>query len=195
MSQDIAIIQGHPDTSSQRLTRGLATAYAQGARAAGHTVRIIDVAVIEFPLLHSQQMFDADTAPQSIREAQETIRWAQHLAIFYPLWLGTMPALLHAFFEQTFRPGFAAQPGEPGQHWEKLLTGRSAHLVITMSMAAPARRCFFRGSTTRAPERTILDYAGIRPIRETRFGQVEKRSAITHDLWKAAVRELGRQGK
>jgi putative NADPH-quinone reductase len=35
------------------------------------------------------------------------IRWAQHLVIVIPLWIGTMPALLKGFFEQTVRPGFA----------------------------------------------------------------------------------------
>ncbi|MGH8068466.1 MAG: NAD(P)H-dependent oxidoreductase [Candidatus Entotheonellia bacterium] len=34
-----------------------------------------------------------------MRQAQQTIGWADHLVIFYPLWLGTMPALLKAFLE------------------------------------------------------------------------------------------------
>ena len=32
--------------------------------------------------------------PADIRAAQDDIRWAEHVVLIYPLWLGTMPALL-----------------------------------------------------------------------------------------------------
>ena len=42
--------------------------------------------------------------PPAIAEAQRTIVWAEHLVIIYPLWLGSMPALLKGFLEQALRP-------------------------------------------------------------------------------------------
>ena len=50
--------------------------------------------------------------PAAIAAAQADIQWADHVAIFYPLWLGTMPALLKAFLEQVMRPGFALGESE-----------------------------------------------------------------------------------
>ncbi len=112
MTKHIAIIQGHPDTCPDRLVRALAASYAKGAHTAGHTVRIVDMVAMTFPVLRTKHDFDDGVVADDIRRAQESIRWAErwaeHLVIFYPLWLGTMSALLHAFFEQTFRPGFAS---------------------------------------------------------------------------------------
>lgn len=195
MARRIALIQGHPDTRPERLIRGLAAAYLQGAQAAGHETRIIDVAAMEFPLLRSKREFDDGAVPQAIGVAQDTIRWAEHLVILYPLWLGTMPALLHAFFEQAFRPGFAAEPGDKGKSWTKLLSGRSARIVVTMGMPALVYRWYYRAHALKGLERNILAFAGIGPIKETLFGLVDARSAVTHDKWIGAMRELGRDGK
>src|SRR3546814_3060446 len=66
------------------------------------------------------------TAPaDAIHKAQADIRWADHLVILYPLWLGDVPALLKGFLEQILRPGFAIDEGSTGMS-AKLLTGRSA---------------------------------------------------------------------
>ena len=61
----------------------------------------------------------------------------QHLVIFYPLWLGSMPALLEGFLEQALRPGFAIGKVESGTSWKKLLTGTSARIVVAMGMPRP----------------------------------------------------------
>ena len=55
MLRRITIIQGHPDPSDQRFGYALAEAYAQGAKEAGHEVRLIEVAKIDFQLLRSQE--------------------------------------------------------------------------------------------------------------------------------------------
>lgn len=113
-TKHISIIQGHPDPSSNRFCHALAKAYIKGAKSSGHTVKIIDIAQIEFPILRTQDDFDNGEPPNAIKEAQEAISSAQHLVIIYPLWLGSMPAYLKAFFEQTFRPGFAATKSAGG---------------------------------------------------------------------------------
>src|SRR5436190_9119332 len=125
MSRRIVIIQGHPDPARNRLCHLLADAYAAGAGAGGHSVRRIEVAALDFPLLRTAQDFESGTPVADIRGAQEAIRWAEHLVIVTPLWLGTLPALPKGFLEQTFRPGFAMEQRSGG--WpRKLLAGRSA---------------------------------------------------------------------
>ena len=128
-----------------------------------------------------------------LREAQEAIRWAEHLVIVFPIWLGTMPALLKAFFEQVLRPGFAMEVGGPGR-WNKLLTGRSARLIVTMGMPAFLYRWYFRAHGIRSFERNVLDFVGIGPTHETLIGMVEGRDAGTRQRWLAKVSELGRSG-
>ena len=194
MTKRIAVIQGHPDPRGDRYGRALARAYAEGAAAAGHEVRTIDVARLEFPLLRSKEEWDGGAPPDAVRAAQDTIGWAEHLAIFYPLWLGTMPALLKGFFEQALRPGFAIGRGAAATSWKRLLSGRSARIVVTMGMPAFVYRWFFRAHGLKSLERNILGFVGVGPIRETLIGTVEG-SPARRGRWLAKLRALGQRGE
>src|SRR5688572_4133361 len=107
MSKHILVIDGHPDPSSGHYVHALAQEYCNGAKERGHELRTIVVSQVEFPLLRKNEDFQTGVAPESIQECQRLISWADHIVIFYPLWLGSMPALLKGFFEQVLRPGFA----------------------------------------------------------------------------------------
>lgn len=102
MLKHITIIQGHPDPKGDRFCHALASAYAKGAEEAGHVVELVSVGELDFPVLRTKEDFETGQVPPSIQKSQEAIRQANHLVIFYPLWHGTMPALLKAFFEQAF---------------------------------------------------------------------------------------------
>ena len=54
MSKRILLVQGHPDAKGHHLCHALEDAYGDGAVRAGHEVRRIDVAALDFPLLRSQ---------------------------------------------------------------------------------------------------------------------------------------------
>ncbi len=58
MAKRIVIIQGHPDPAGHHLLHAMADAYAEGATAAGHEVRRIEVAKLVFPLLRTQVDFE-----------------------------------------------------------------------------------------------------------------------------------------
>lgn len=49
----ITIIDGHPDPNGTRYVHALADAYAAGGEAAGHEVRRIEIAELDFPILRS----------------------------------------------------------------------------------------------------------------------------------------------
>lgn len=184
----IAVLDGHPDPDPARFVHALADAYARGAEAAGHEVLRIALASLDFPLLRSRaEWIDASPLPV-IAEAQETLRWASHWAIFHPLWLGEMPALLKGFFEQIGRPGFALD--ESGQWPRPLLTGRSARVVITMGMPALAYRLWFGAPSYRALKRHILEFSGVRPVRASIIGMVEA-SPAARSHWLAKIERLG----
>ena len=117
MAKRILIIDGHPDPEPQRLCHGLANAYASGAVDAGHEVRRLELHSLDFPLLRSEADFETGKPPAPIATAQADISWAEHIVIVYPLWLGTMPALLKGFLEQTIRPDFAFERTTSG--WPK----------------------------------------------------------------------------
>ena len=87
--------------------------------------------------------------------------------IVHPLWLGTMPALLKAFLEQAFRPGFAMGKADEGQGWSRKLAGKSARIVVTMGMPALLYRWYFGAHGLKSLEQSILAIVGIKPSRHT----------------------------
>ena len=189
----ILILQGHPDPSERHFGHALSDAYAQGAVRAGHSVRRIDLAALDFPLLRSKAEWDAGLLPPSLVPAQEAIAWAEHIVVFFPLWLGGMPALLKGFLEQVARPGFAIAATHGNGLPAKLLTGRSARVVVTMGMPALLYRWYFRAHSVKALERNILGFAGIAPIHETLVGSVEGLSDAQRQKWLAKLKALGRR--
>src|ERR1044072_1220137 len=174
MAKCIAVVQGHPDRQPTHLGHALANAYADSAHAAGHEVRRVDVALLDFPLLRTAEEWKSDVWPPGLRQAQDAIRWADHLVLFFPLWTGTMPAIFKAFLEQLTRSGFAFRMSADGKGMEPLLTGKSARLVVTMGMPAQVFQKSYHSYGVRGLQRGILGFWGIKPICSTYIGGVDQ---------------------
>ena len=187
----IVLIQGHPDALIPHLGHALAAAYAQGAEAAGHEVRRVEVAQLDFQLLRSEQAWNDGALPAALAQAQADIGWAQHIVLFFPLWLGDMPALLKGFLEQVARPGFAFKPEGGNPFARKGLSGRSARIVVTMGMPALLYRWYFRAHSVKNLERNILGFVGIAPVNETLIGLVDKLGDAGVQKWMDKLRQLG----
>jgi putative NADPH-quinone reductase len=193
MTRRILIIDGHPDRNWERFCHALSSAYADGARNAGHQVRQLNISEMEIPFLRTREEWTNENPPDAIASAQRDILWAEHLVIVFPLWAGTMPALLKAFFEQAFRPGLAVEK-EVGKMWPGLLRGKSARVVVTMGMPAWFYRIFYRAHGLKSLERNILRFSGIRSIGETLIGGVERLDEATRQKWLGKLRLAGSRG-
>ena len=187
----ILIINGNPDPSSERLSAALAEAYASGAEAAGHEVRRVTIGQIDFPILRSAAEFTDGPPPTVIAAVQRDIKWADHMVLVFPLWLGGLPALTKGFFEQVFRPQFTMR-WRKNQMPEGLLQGLTARLVVSMGMPAVAFRLVFGASGVRCFERSVLGLAGIRRKGTTMFGGVGANDPAQVRRWLARMAALGR---
>ena len=187
----ILILQAHPDASASHLCHALAEAYAEGARTAGHELRVLEIARLDFPLLRSQQAWEKEPVPEGLAAAQQDIAWAQHIVIVFPLWLGDMPALLKGFLEQVARPGFAFGSGGRNPFTSKGLRGRSARLVVTMGMPAFVYRWYFAAHSIRSLRRNVLNFVGIAPVKSTLIGGVGQVPPARAQAWFDAMRRLG----
>lgn len=188
----VLIIQGHPDREERHLCRVLADAYEEGATAAGHDIRVIDIARLDFPLLRSERDWKEGELPTSLQQAQTAIAWAHHIVFVFPLWLGDMPALLRGFLEQVARPGFAFKAVEGNPFARKGLTGRSARIVVTLGMPALMYRWYFRTQSIKSLERNVLGFVGIAPIHQTLIGGVAKLDDTATRRWLVKMKALGR---
>lgn len=195
MSKRITIIQGHPDAQTRHFGHALADEYSKGCEEGGHEVRRVEVARLEFPLLRSKEEFEQGVPLDSIKQVQDSIRWSDHLVILYPLWLGSMPAMLKAFLEQVFRPGVAFEYQASGTMAKKLFTGKSARIVVTMGMPALVYRWLFFAHSLKSLQRNILGFCGIKPARATLIGQVEGMTEQQRAGWLDEMRKLGHAGQ
>mgnify|MGYP003634030643 CR=1 FL=1 len=190
----IAIIDAHPDPDPARFGHALVAAYAQAAREAGHEVREVKLAGKDIPILQGRNQWMDEPLPADVKPGQDAIKWAQHILILYPLWLGDMPALLKAFLEQAFRPGFALDYGEEEKRMpKKLLMGRSARLVVTMGMPALFYRAYYASHSVRSFKRNILALTGIDPVTTSLIGNVDG-SAKHRQRWLKKMAEHGANG-
>jgi putative NADPH-quinone reductase len=189
MSKRILLIQGHPDKSAPHLCHVLASSYKGGAIGAGHSVKHVNVAELDFPVLRCQKDFETGVVPASLKPVQDDIMWAEHIVLIFPLWAGDMPALLKAFLEQIYRPSFT---GASANHFaDKRLKGRSARVVVTMGMPALVYRWYFRAHSIKSLERNILGMVGIAPVHETLIGLTGKMKAADAAKWLAKLERLG----
>lgn len=185
----ILIIDGHPDGAGRHFIHALADAYAEGAAAGGHEVRRLLVGTLDFPILRSQAEWKDSAVPPDIAAAQETVMWAEHLVLLYPMWLGDVPAWFKGFLEQVARPDFAFRYREKGSP-EKLLAGRSARVIVTMGMPGFFYRLVYRAHSLKSLERNILRFVGIGPVRHMIVGPVEGSDAYRQERLEA-VKALG----
>lgn len=193
MAKRILVINGHPDRLRHHLCTALADAYVEGASGAGHEIRRIDLAGFQIPMLRSQVEFEDGNLPEELSIAVEDILWAHHLVFVFPLWLGTMPALVKAFLEQVMRPGIAFQYGSNRRWTKALLRGRSARLIVTMGMPRIVYRLWFMNHGISAMRRGILNFVGIKPVFESLYGMVGAADESRCRKWLNQVKLLGQR--
>ncbi|HEY0682250.1 MAG TPA: NAD(P)H-dependent oxidoreductase [Steroidobacter sp.] len=193
MTKRILIIDGHPDPAGERLVHALAQAYREGAEFGMHEVMTLRVADLSFPLLRTQADYEKGEPSQPIRDCQSMLDWATHVVIVYPLWLGSMPAMLKALLEQILRPGFAFSTRQQGRWPVKLQSGKSARIVITMGMPGWLYRWYFRAHSLRSLQRNILHFVGFRRVRATLIGNVANLSSAQRHACLQRMRRLGQR--
>jgi len=194
MSQRILILDGHPDPSPKRLVHALAAAYQEGAAAGKHEVLAVRLADLNFPLLRTQADYEHGDPTDAIRHCQSAMDWATHIVILYPLWLGSMPAMLKALLEQMIRPGFAFSTRKLGRWPVSLQSGKTARIIVTMGMPGWLYRWYYRAHGVRSLQRNILQFIGFRRVRATLIGSVGNMSADRAQAWLGDVRALGSAG-
>jgi putative NADPH-quinone reductase len=187
----IAIIQGHPDQSNLHYCHTIAHAYEKGARDAGHITQTVEAASLSTPFLSNQLEFNTHDIDSSILNIQGLILWADHIVTIYPLWLGTMPALLKHFFEQIFRPRFAFFKTK-GRMWPiKILKGKCVRVVVTMRIPAIIYRWFYRAHSLKSLEQNILYFVGLKPVYHSLIGQIDTASERNRLKWLKRMKKFG----
>ena len=192
MAKNILIILGHPARERKSFCEVLALAYKNSAAEAGHEVQMLNIAQLHFdPIVHEGYKGHQPLEPE-IADAQDKIRWAEHLVIVYPLWQHMIPALLKGFLERTFTAGFAYALKSQNPLKRGLLNGKSARLIQTMGMPTIIYRFFYMAHGAKALK-SLFGFSGIGPVNITYCGTIEG-SDQRRKRYIEKVASLGRVG-
>lgn len=189
MHKKILLILAHPVRAS--FCGALASAYLEGANQAGAEVRELVLADLRFDPLRVTNPADPQPLEPDLLRAQADILWAEHLVFVYPIMWGCIPALLKAFVERTFLPGFAVNFRPNSPLWDKLLKGRSARLIVTMNTPSLIYRLAFGRPGHNTMKKAILKFCGITPVHLTEMASVQRSSKEKRERWITIARELG----
>jgi putative NADPH-quinone reductase len=187
--QKILIINGHPVEGS--LNHSLSMAYKDGAAESGAEVKIIHLADLKFnPNLAGGYSRRTELEPDLLLAWQD-ILWADHLVWVHPVWWGGMPAIMKGFIDRLFLPGMAFQYKPDSVWWDKLLTGRSAHIITTMDQPGWYYHLMYGRPSINALRKSILEFCGIRPVRVTTIGIVKKANEKQIKSWIDQIYQAG----
>lgn len=189
MKKKILVILGHPDTNS--FCGSLTKAYIDSAKVSGSEVRELQLGELKFdPILWNGYKKIQELEPDLVK-SQELIQWSNHIVFVYPNWWGAMPALMKGFFDRVFLPGFAFKYRENSQFWDKLLSGRTAHLMVTMDTPPWYYRWIYHRPGHNEMKRTILGFCGIKVVKISEFAPIKGSSQQQRDKWIAIAKDLG----
>ncbi|QGQ20025.1 flavodoxin family protein [Cellulomonas sp. JZ18] len=191
----VLVVLGHPRTDS--LCGAIAAEYARGARAAGAEVELLALGETVFdvasrdPATLRWQGPDQDLE-RDVHAAVASLRRADHVVLVFPQWWGTYPALLKGFVDRVFLAQLAFRHRGAGLGWDRLLTGRTARVVMTMDSPVWWDRLRYRSAAVHSLVHATLGFCGIRTVGVTRFARVRTSSEATRRRWLATAAALGR---
>ena len=185
----ILIINGHPDTGS--FGAALAKSYQNGAQSTGAECKLVNLCELKFdPILHIGYKAQTELEPDLI-QVQQDISAADHLVFVYPNWWGTYPALLKGFFDRVLIPGFAFKYHTNNPFWDKLLTGKTARLLVTMDTPPWYYNLGFGKPGHNSMKNCILGFCGVKPVKISVFSPIRSSTDKMREKWLAEVEKLG----
>jgi putative NADPH-quinone reductase len=177
----ILIINGHPNKDS--FCFALAEAYKKGAISAKNEVKEIVISELKFnPNLQFGYQKRTELEPDLL-DAWEKIKWADHLVWVHPVWWGGLPAITKGFIDRLFLPGFTFQYRENSPWWDKLLTGKTAHIITTLDQPSWYYRFAFGRPSVNQLKKSILGFCGVKPVKVSYIGPIKDSSDVARKKW------------
>lgn len=189
----IFILNGHP--AERSFSQAAAEHYAQAARDAGHSVRVVHIADMAFDGDFASNSFE-NTKPlePALAKFKEDLDWAEHFVLLTPMWWGGVPAKLKGLFDRVFLPGWAfdtrkIKHGMPAP----MLGGRSARVFITSDTPDFLFGVMYRRALVHQIKGQVLRFIGLKPVAATHFSPMNKATAVKREAWLDKVRGFARQ--
>jgi len=172
----IYILLGHPDSES--FNGRIFQTYLSKALQYGHEVRHQQIGQMKFDPILWKGYKAIQELESDLKTAQENILWCEKWVIIYPIWWGSMPAILKGFFDRTLYSGFAYKYHTTDPFWDKLLKGRSADLITTCDAPKWWIWWKYRNSDLNSIKRATLEFCGFKPVRVMRIDRLRYKNDL-----------------
>lgn len=191
--KNILIINGHPNPASFNF--GLAEAYKKGALQSDAKVETITIANLKFnPNLQFGYQKRTELEPDLL-ESWQKIKRADHLVWVHPVWWGGLPAITKGFIDRLFLPGMAFQYRENSVWWDKLLKGKTAHIITTLDQPGWYYRLFFGRPSVNQLRKSTLEFCGVKPVKVSYIGVIKTSNSNQKEKWLTKVYNFGLKNK
>lgn len=187
-------IASAPNVPHQRsFSAAVADAAMRGARIAGHTIDLIDLAADSFqPAMTRDDLIawrqGAAVDPQVV-DYQRRLMAADHLAFIFPVWWEAMPAATKGFLDRVLTKGimFEELADTRGNPFRNLMTRLSGVSVLSvMTTPDKAYRWWYRDPLTKILFKGTFGKIGIKNLRWINYADV---TAKTPDQRERMLRE------
>ncbi|UII76246.1 NAD(P)H-dependent oxidoreductase [Flagellimonas sp. HMM57] len=193
MSIKIALIVGHPDKESYNYA--LAQAYKKGAQASGFEIQEIVIQDLKFnPNLQFGYRKRTELEPDLLK-SQEILKWASHLVWVYPVWWGSVPAIMKGFLDRILLPGFAFNKRKNSIWWDKLFTGKTARIICTLDQPGWYYKWFYASPSHKAMKKLTMNFVGVKKVGITTIGPIRLSKEAFREKWLKKVKKLGQLSK
>ena len=189
----ILIINGHPDKESYNFA--LAQAYQKGVEKSGAEHKTINISELRFnPNLQFGYRKRTELEPDLLK-AQEDLSWADHIVWIYPVWWGSVPAIMKGFLDRVLLPGFAFKKREGSVWWDKYFTGKSSRIICTLDQPTWFYRLINRAPSHSAMKRLTMNFIGVKSVKITSIGPLRLSKDSFRIKWLKKVEKLGERNK
>ncbi|MCW7469765.1 NAD(P)H-dependent oxidoreductase [Leptospira kanakyensis] len=193
--RNILVVLGHPNPKS--LCAHLAETYVNAAKDSGHTVSFLKLADLKFDynLYMGHKKDSIPTLEPDLIQSQKLISEANHLVFVFPSWWASMPAVLKAWIDRVFLPGFTFKYRKNSPFPEKLLLGKTARIIVTMDAPSWYYKWFNKSPGVQILKFGTLEFCGVAPVKVTILGEVRTRKPKHFLKWTNLVESLGIRGE
>lgn len=191
--KNILIINGHPDKESYNYA--LSNAYERGATAASANIRVLNIIDLNFnPNLQYGYRKRTELEPDLL-QAQTDLKWADHIVWIYPVWWGSVPAIMKGFLDRVLLPGFAFKKREGSVWWDKYFIGKTARIICTLDQPPWFYKIINRSPSHYAMKKLTLNFIGVKSVKITPIGPLRLSKESFRKNWLGKVEKLGAMQK
>lgn len=116
---------------------------------------------------------------------------ADHIVWVYPVWWGSVPAIMKGFLDRVLLPGYAFTKKEGSVWWHKHFEGKTSRIICTMDQPTWYYRFIYSAPSHNAMKKLTMNFIGVKKVHITPIGPIRLSKDEFRRKWLDKVRKLG----